>query len=588
MINITYIETPDKILAAVEKIERTPVVGIDTETTGFTVRVAEIALLQIAVDPENVFVFNALKLKEAGTDFSFVKRLLISDQVVVMQNAKFDIPFLEKLIGERVPVKNLNDTMLSSILLAFGDKTQRHSLAVISERELNETIDKTLQKSDFSTGTYSRKQIEYAADDASRVLRIREKQLVKIAEASLKRCARLEFDAVAALAGMETTGMYLDTDIWMERSNRQREIHERLDAEIKGVIGLKWPVQLLWGEPSINLASPIQLKEALHLMGIMVESTDEDDLRLLEHKHPVMTKILEYRDVETARKKFGETYLRFVDEVTGRVHASFRQIEAPTGRMSCTNPNLMQLPARGPYRQAFRAQREGGKILTADYSQIELRVMARMSGDELMTQAFINDEDLHNKTAHLVLGEPLDNPDKQRRVVAKNLNFGTAYGTSPATFGRLAGVSTREAEVLIATFWKTYSGLDRYLRHQGQIAEHTGIMKTASGRTGKLLLDMEDRKNVGRANRLGRNFSIQGTGADIVKTALARFRNASITENLDAHLVNVVHDEIVVESYGDHEYNAHVLEREMNAAGEVFLEHIPCKVDIRIKDHWSK
>lgn len=585
---IHRVEEPEDCRAAAERIESAPVLGLDTETTGFTPRVGEISLLQIAITPEEVYVFDVRRLREKGAELTFVERALASDQVVVMQNAKFDLAFLEKLIGHRVLVKNLNDTMLASILLAFGDKTQRHSLGVISERELGEPIDKSLQSSDFSVRTFSEEQIAYAADDAARLLRIREVQGEKISSAGLRRCARLEFDAVQALVEMETTGMYIDTASWDRRTIKQRARHTELDAELKAAIAPVWPVMLLWGEPDINLASPSQLKQALNLLGIPVESTDEDDLKLFKRTHPLMETVLEYRYLETALKKFGENYSRFIDPTTHRVHASYRQIEAPTGRMSCTDPNLMQVPARGPYRSSFTAEREGGKIITADYSQIELRIMAQLSGDRLMTEAFVAGEDLHNKTAHLVLGEPLENPDKDRRVVAKNLNFGTAYGTSPGTFANLAGTTESEAETLIKTFWRTYAGLDAYLREQGRIAQETGVMKTASGRTGRLKLDMSIRSNQGRANRLGRNFSIQGTGADIVKTALYFLRKRSIVEDLDLRLINVVHDEIVCESYGNHEYNAEVVREEMISAAAVYLETIPVLVDVRLADCWSK
>ncbi len=586
--NINYIRTREGLAAAVPDIMKTTVVGIDSETSGFTTRVADMTLLQIAVNPEEVHVLNIIELLDWGASFDWLYDLLASDQIKVFQNAKFDLQFLQKLLQRRLRVKNLNDTMLASILLAFGDKRQRHGLGVIAQRELGEYVDKGLQKSDFSGPHFSEEQIQYAAHDAAIPLKIRDKQLTKVSESGLKRCARLEFDAVAVLAEMEFKGIYVDQAEWMERARHQQQEFYRLETEIKEMVGPYCEVQLLWGEPSINLSSPLQLKNVLHRMGVMIPDTDEDTLKLFEKKHPVMEKILEFREVETARKKFGENYARFFDPHTGRIHGSFRQIEAPTGRMSCTDPNLMQVPTKGDYRKAFKSQVPGGKIITADYSQIELRVMAKMSGDKELTRAFLNDEDLHNKTTHLVLGEPLDNPNPAKRKIGKFLNFGTAYGTSPETFAGLAGITKRQAEVVLRDYWKVYYGLDSYMKRMGNLAVSTGIMKTASGRTGKLLLDMEDPKMRGRANRLGRNFSIQGTGADILKTALYRVREDFLDMGLDAYVVNAVHDEIVVEAFSDAETVAHVLEEAMNEAAKVYLEEVPCKVDIRVRDHWSK
>lgn len=585
---INYITEINQMDSAIDAIGQTPVLGIDTETTGYTTRGGDVSLLQIATSPEEVYVFNVLKLKDQGASLDFLYTLLAGEKIKVFQNAKFDLQFIQKMLGKRLRVKNLNDTMLSSILLAFGDKRQRHSLSVISERELGRKVDKSLQSSDFSGPDFSEDQLNYAAMDAGVLLEIREKQAEKITAEGLRRCARLEFDAVTALAEMEYHGIYLDEEIWMDRSRKTKENYVRVEDEIWAMVKDKWPLQGLFGQPSINLASPQQVKELLHRIGVMAPDTDEDTLKEFESEHPVISKLLEFRDYETSGKKFGETYLRFVDPVTRAIHASFRQIEAPTGRMSCTQPNLMQLPSTGPYREAFTARYPGGKIITADYSQIEIRIMANRSGDPILREAFLNDEDLHNKTAHLVLGEPLDNPNKQRRVVAKNLNFGTAYGAAAKTFARLAKVTEREAQKLLDDYWSVYKVLGTYLTQQGNIAVHSGIMKTASGRKGKLLLDMQDPINRSKASRLGRNFGIQGTGADIIKTALYRFRENVLDRGLDAYLVNVVHDEIVVEANSDAEEVAQCLNESMIDAASTYLGDIPCKVDIRIADHWTK
>lgn len=586
--NINYIQTKAELDRFKPRIPVAAALGLDTETSGYTPRVGDVSLLQVATTPEDVAVINVRKLKDQGEDFQFLDDALSSDQVVVFQNAKFDLQFMQKLLSRRLRVKNLNDTMLSSILLAFGDKSQRHSLGVISERFLGEAMEKDLQRSDFSGPEFSEAQIHYAGKDAAQLLRIRKAQGERITEEGLRRTARIEFDAVATMAEMEYVGMNLDTRIWTERARANSAEYVRLEDEILNDVGSFWPQQSLFGPPNINLASPHQVKELLHLIGVMIPNTDEDTLKEYQDYHPVIPKIIEFRDKETANKKFGENYLKFVDTDTGAIHSSFRQIEAPTGRMSSTQPNLMQLPATGSYRDAFTARYPGGKIITADFSQIELRIMASLSGDPVLREAFINGEDLHNKTAHLVLGEPLDNPNKARRVIAKNLNFGTAYGAQAKTFARLANVSVGEAEKMLKDFWNVYKVLNQYLSEQGSMAAHSGLMQTASGRKGKLLLDLQDPEMRSRAERLGRNFSIQGTGADILKIALYLVRQNFLAKGLDAYVVNVVHDEIVVEAHSNAEEAAAVLESSMIEAAMTYLGDIPCKVDVKVRDFWCK
>ena len=365
--NITYITKLEEVQGSLENIMNKPALGMDTETTGFTPRVADISLLQIATDPETVYVFNVRKLKDQGQSFDFLYDLLKNEACVkVMQNAKFDLQFMQKLVGRRLRVRSLTDTMLASQLLAYGDKSVRHRLSDISKRELGAVVDKALQSSNFSGPEFTAEQILYAAKDAAVVLEIRDKQAVKITENGLRRVARIEFDAVMTLAEMEYRGIYVDPDIWQSRVAHQKARYEELKQQIFEKWGSVWPVQKLWDEPSVNLDSPSQMLEFLHRLGVMVPSTDEDALIEYQNAHPVMPYILEYREMETAKKKFGESYNRFIDTVTGRIHASFWQMEAPTGRMSSRDPNLMQIPKKSIYRDAFRAESPQGKMITAD------------------------------------------------------------------------------------------------------------------------------------------------------------------------------------------------------------------------------
>lgn len=564
--------------------------GVDTETTGFDALSEEMTLLQVAYKPGHSYVFNVRELNDPN-DFEWVVDLLGSERVTCFQNAKFDLQFLRYFFGRPFNVENLYDTYIISQLEARGDKRVRHNLGEIAMRELGLSLDKSLQKSDFGTTTFSEEQLMYAGRDAEVLLSIRDSQKVKLTSYGLEGVARLECDAVAALADTEYDGFYLDPVEWTNRAAGQQARHTILEKEVYELIAPATQVIDLFGDPVINLDSPQQLGPALRNLGIKIgESTDEAALTAFKGRHPIIEVLLEYREMANALKKYGLDYLNFINPVDGRLHATFNQIEAPSGRMSVRKPALQTVPAEKLYRQNFKAQ-HGGKLITADYSQVELRIMAKTSGDPVLTQAYMDGEDLHNVTAVKVLGEPADNINPDRRRIAKNANFGTAYGVSAAGFAVTAGITERAAEQVLRAFWMTYSVLGNYLRQQASLAADHGRCYTMSGRSAVLFVDQDDKQKVAAARRLGRNFGIQGTGADILKLALYLFRKERVRLSLSAKIVNIVHDEIVVETEGDQgyaEYVAGILKATMVTAGTHYLNPIPCEVSIKIGDVWTK
>jgi DNA polymerase-1 len=299
-----------------------------------------------------------------------------------------------------------------------------------------------------------------------------------------------------------------------------------------------------------------------------------------------VAKLLEYRGVAKSLSSFGENILEFIEPKTGRVHADFRQIGAPTGRFSCSNPNLQQIPHEPEYRRCFRAP-DGKKLVIADYSQIELRILADFSEDRRFIDAFVSGEDFHAATAAQVFAIKTDEVTADQRSFAKRLNFGMVYGIGASRLAMMTGLSQTEAENMMRQYFGTFSGLDEYLRNSGRrvISERTA--RTASGRLLKLRFDENDRQQIASAKRYGVNMPIQGTSADILKRAL-RLLHDDI-RGTSAKLVNIVHDEIVVEcDASETEETAQKLTSAMSRAGTDFITKVPIKVDAHIADEWAK
>jgi DNA polymerase-1 len=343
----------------------------------------------------------------------------------------------------------------------------------------------------------------------------------------------------------------------------------------------------LFGIAEINLNSQQQVTDALKNLGVPVpETTRGWQLQPLAEEYPVVAKLLEYRGVAKSLTSFGENILEFIKPETGRIHADFRQIGAPTGRFSCSKPNIQQIPHEEEYRRCFRAP-EGRKLITADYSQVELRILAEFSNDENFIKAFISGEDFHSTAAAQVFNVKPEDVTPEQRSFAKRLNFGVVYGIGANRFAMMTGVTQTEAENIMRRYFTTYRGLDAWLRDAARKVTTDRVARTASGRMMKFRFDEDDRRAISSAQRNGKNMPIQGSSADILKRAL-RLLHDSI-HGTSAKLVNIVHDEIIVEAdASEAEETAKKLEKAMCDAGEEYIKKVPVKVDVKISDEWSK
>lgn len=571
----------DEILAA-------PAYGFDTETTGYDPLTCKLRLLQIATGPERCFVFDLFHMESFSGEWDFVRDILADERKPkLFQNGKFDAKFL--MMHMRASrFASLFDTFLASQLIACGDDTVRHGLGVLASDFAGIELDKTEQKSDFGAPELALKQVEYAARDGCVLFPIWDAQKVFLRNLDLERVALLEFDCVEAVADLELRGFYLNAEEWQARYEKQQgELVGLAEACMKH-FGSVVPTSL-FDEVAIDLESPVQVGAALKRMGVPIENTMEDKIKHLADEWPVIKDLLAYREISTALKMFGPEYLKFISPVTGRIHADFRQVGTPTGRFTCSNPNLQQVPTENLYRSSFQAQGPGRQLTIADYSMIELRIMAQFSRDEKLVDALRRDVDLHQYTGATAFGLPLEAAAKgtKQRHIGKQLNFATGYGAGKRRFAETAGLSIARSDEALKAYWRLYTGLDAHLREAGSRAVQELEAHSYSGRTWRFHVDPTDEQSIRQVERLGRNAPIQGTCSDILKRSMYLIRNKF--RGKDAGLVNVVHDETVTESSAEYaEEASSIVHSCMVSAAEDVLSVVPAKVDITISDKWKK
>jgi DNA polymerase-1 len=570
-----------------ERLLAEPVLGVDTETTALDPYRGRIRLLQLATRDEVVI----LDLFALGRQALEALRPVLEGErpVKVVHNAKFDAKMLLHHAG--IELGRLFDTMLASQLVAAGDMTKRHGLADVAERYLRQRVEKAAQVSDWS-GELSPGQLEYAARDVEILVPLRQALIEKLKELGLIRVAKLEFECVIPTAAMELAGMPFDAERWRllieAWEHRRAHVEDALRRELaQGV-----PQANLFGQVEINVNSPQQVLASLRQLGLPVASTSEGDL--LPHRdHPAVRLLLEYRSVQKMLSTFGRGFLEHRHPVTGRLHGDFHQIGTPTGRYSCSEPNIQQVPNVPEIRACFRAP-AGRRLIVADYSQIELRILAEFSQDPKMLEAFVNGLDLHRMTASWMFRVPPEEVTKEQRAIAKTINFGLMYGMGAASLAARiaevrngASISLAEAEALIANYFDIYRRVAAWLRASGDTAVSLRHSRSSSGRLWRFQFDPADREQVAAVQRLGKNFPIQGTGADILKRAMRLVYDA--LRPYDARIVNSIHDEIVVEVAEDQaEAVAPLVRERMIAAGREFIKTVPIEVEVVVSEAWTK
>ncbi len=600
------ISDAESLKKACDELKNEPFLGFDVETTDLDPYKGELRLVQLS-DGKNTKVIDvrafgsgelrvgsgesggvpeSVKALRTNPDLAPLRELLASTkQTKIAHNAKFDTKWVRHHLG--CEVGSVYDTYLASLLISAGEGERRHGLADVVQFFLGQTLDKSEQVSDWAAAELTPSQIEYAARDAAIMPEVRAKLEERIAVDGLADVLKLENECVMPIAEMELNGFYIDKERWRGQLAVVTKAQAKFADELQDMLSAGVAQASLFGRAEINLDSQVQVTDALVGLGVpMPNTTRAWELQPLAGKYPPVAKLLEYRAVAKAMASFGENILEFIEPTTGRIHADFRQIGAPTGRFSCSSPNLQQIPHEEVYRRCFTAP-EGRKLVIADYSQIELRILADFSEDTNFIQAFESGQDFHAATAAQIFGIAETEVSTDQRSFAKRLNFGVVYGLGASRFAMMTGLSQTDAENTLRKYFATYPRMDEWLRMQSKSVLTERSARTKSGRLARMSFDENDRSSIGAAQRYAKNMPIQGTSADILKRAL-RLLHDDIRET-SAKLVNIVHDEIIVECDStEAEQTAKTLESAMLRAGEQFVAKVPIKVDIHISDEWCK
>ncbi|MGY3229178.1 DNA polymerase-1 [Luteibacter sp. HA06] len=591
--------TEDRLAAWLEKLETAPLIAFDTETTSIDAMLADIVGVSLAVEPGKAAYI------PLGHDYPGAPVQLPRDHVLgalkpifedasrpkVGQHGKYDINILSHY---GIEVKGLlHDTMLESYI--YNATATRHDMDSLATRYLGYTTIKYEQVAGKGAKQISFSQVDidtacrYAAEDADVTLRLHHALWPKLeAEPSLRDVyADIEIPLVPVLAKMERTGVLIDANVLRLQSQqlgkRMVELQQLAYASAGHEFNLDSPKQLqavLFDE--LGLAAKIKTPTGQ-------PSTNEEAMEAIAETHELPRLILEYRGLAKLRSTYTDKLAGIVNPRTGRVHTSYHQGAVATGRISSSDPNLQNIPVRTEegrrIRQAFIAP-EGWRIVAADYSQIELRIMAHLSNDEGLVRAFREGGDVHRATAAEVFGVTADEVTTNQRRAAKAINFGLMYGMSAFGLAKQLGVDRGEASDYMGRYFSRYPGVRAFMDATREQAHRDGYVQTLFGR--RLYLEnLTSRNQAFRAGaeRAAINAPMQGTAADIIKRAMIAV-SAWIAPRDDVRMLMQVHDELVFEVRADavDEVRAGI-ETHMTGAAQL---SVPLQVDIGVGANWDE
>jgi DNA polymerase I-like protein with 3'-5' exonuclease and polymerase domains len=581
---VRYIRQPSRLEAILPELLIAPALALDIETSGLDPLTDSLRTIQVAT-PQSTLIIDAHTCppQMLAPVFTTVPRL-------IGHNLKFDFKFLVAA-GLPWPTGQVLDTMLAAQLLGAGtpEGTLRQcSLAAIVERYLHLILDKAEQRSDW-TGPLSHRQLRYAAIDAAILLPLADTIEDALRSAGLCRVAAIEGACVPALASLELAGLPVHEAHWRDRAASERHRMEALQATLDALIGHtsgNGDGFTLTSGPVVNWQSPSQVLALLHSRGYAIENTDSLTLLASANGDPLIAHLLDYRDAAKRASTYGDTWLDdHLHPVTERIHADYLQLGSKAGRMSCSRPNVQNLPRSAAYRGAIRA-RGGHQLVKADFSQIELRLAAAMAPDAAMLAAFRAGKDLHVLTASQVLGIPEDLVEKDQRQLAKALNFGLIYGMGARRLQEHAWTTYRvrmsedEAIHHRQRFFQTYRGVQQWHRQTAARLKREQALETGT---------LAGRRRLAVAKFTeALNTPVQDTGADGLKLTLARLFT-SRDEAPNTRLIAVVHDEILAECpESDAEATSQWLTRHMTAAmQELVGDVVPMTVDVTRGLNWA-
>ena len=569
-------------------------VCFDTETTGLDALNSELVGLAFSWEKgKGFYVPFPENQEEAQILIDKFKPFFENENIEkVGQNIKYDLKILSRY---GIEVRgNLFDTMIAHYLI---NPDMRHNMDVLSETYLKyspKSITELIGKKGKNQGNMRDIPLddikEYAVEDADVTIQLKNHFLPILEKVGTKKLYdEIEIPLIPVLADMEKEGINLDVDFLKKMSVEMTAESKALEQNIYETAG-----------ETFNLASPKQLGDVLFdkmkIGGAKQKktktgqyATGEEILSYLANDNPIVKDILEWRQMVKLQSTYIDALPNQVDPKTGRVHTDYMQTVAATGRLSSNNPNLQNIPVRTErgrqIRKAFIARDENYTLVSADYSQIELRIIAALCGEENMIEAFRNNEDIHKSTAAKVFNVPLEEVTKEQRSHAKTVNFGIIYGVSAFGLSNQTNLSRKESAELIEAYYKTYPKLKSFIADQVDFARENGYVETISGRR-RYLKDINSANAIvrGGAERNAVNAPIQGSAADIIKIAMINIHKKLKSENWQSKMLLQVHDELVFDVHNSElEKIQPMIKHEMESA---FKMIVPLEVEIGMGKNW--
>jgi DNA polymerase-1 len=604
----TLVDTPGSFKQMMDDLSGASEISFDLETTGLDAMTCSIVGIALSAKEGVAYYVDVddSSITDEGSLFGGheerhgmplteilpeIKGLLENPAIdKVGQNAKFDMLILSRYGVHVAPLAF--DSMLASYVL---DPDKQHNMDALAERWLNYSpISITTLIGEKKSSQKSMRDIdaarvaEYAAEDADVTLKLCHKLRDALHEQDLLSFAqRVEFATVPVLVTMERNGICINTQALSGLGEFMRSEAKRLEQEI-------------WNEAGeeFTIASPKQLAEVLFEKLMLPSSkktktgysTDSSVLTELAETYPIAQMILDYRQVEKLRSTYVESLPRLINPATGRVHTTFNQTVAATGRLSSTDPNLQNIPIRTELglqiRKAFVPQHKGNVIVSADYSQIELRIMAAISRDPNLLAAFATGADIHAATAAILHDVEIKDVTTEQRRIAKTVNFGIMYGLGAFGLAQRLGISRTEGQTIIENYFAKYPGIKQYIDSTIESTRERGYASTLLGRRRYFpLINAANRGLRTAAERAAINMPIQGTAADMMKLAMIRVHGRMLMENSGAIMMLQVHDELLFEvAESEAPYLREMVKTEMEQA--LPLEGVPVVVETGVGSSW--
>ncbi|MFQ6616399.1 MAG: DNA polymerase I [Fidelibacterota bacterium] len=594
----TCVKSLPALKEMVESLKSAGLVSLDLETTSTDPMTAEIVGLSFAVRPDEGWYVPIEFPEKKGTIFSGggdedldtvleILRPVLEDPSVPKcgQNIKYDLLILE---NHGIHVEGVTfDTMVAAHVLR--PESRSYKLDYLSQEYLHYRTQPITEL--LGTGRDQKNMTQvpleqvtfYAAEDADVTF-----QLTPILKNELEESALLDFyqkvelPLIPVLVKMEKDGVYVERSMMWEMSKWMEKKLESFTREIHSISGMEF-----------NLNSPQQLAvvlfDKLGLPSGRKRSTAVDVLESLRPHHPLPGKILEYRKFQKLKSTYVDAIPKLIHPETGRIHSSFSQTTAATGRLASSNPNFQNIPIRAEegreIRKAFRPQEAGWKMLSADYSQIELRIMAHLSGDPTLREAFEKGEDIHTYTAGQIFGVPLDSVLPEMRRTAKVVNFGVMYGAGPFRMSQELGVPHEEAKKVIEAYFHRYPGIKAFIDETLEKARKDKFVQTILGRKRYCYdIDNANQRVRSAAERATVNMPIQGTAAEMIKLAMIRVHGELLAKGMRSKMILQIHDELLFEAPEDElDDLKDIVVAEMEGALEL---DVPVVVDVGVGDSW--